>query len=284
MLPAVAAVVLTAPLLVGCGDDQTGDVAFGDASQPPLVLARRIELLLEDPSQLPTEASQSASAGRDAGLAQARGDDGGETDAGSLAADGAGEIRADALSASAAGEDAADSGAASAGLAAAGERPGDTDTVDPPVPPPTRTVRNPRPRSPRRTPRRAEPAPAEPEISLPPPTPGLDATDLYYAGKRKLEARDAPGAIADLAASLAARSSVRTMALLGRAYFDAGQLSRAEAILRKADSYPDAMLLLAQLYQQQGKLKQAKQVYKNFIERHPGHPKTPWAQRMGETL
>jgi TolA-binding protein len=123
--------------------------------------------------------------------------------------------------------------------------------------------------------------PAPPAAPLPP---DVDATDLYYSGKTKLANGDARGAIADLSLSLQARRSALTMVLLGQAYFDAGELGKAEKTLRAAGSHPDAMLLLATLYQQRGQTDKARQTWRAFIERHPQHPKADWARRILQTL
>lgn len=130
----------------------------------------------------------------------------------------------------------------------------------------------------------SEPAaePAKPEAAA--AKPEGDATDLYYSGKRKMEAGDLRGAIADLKTSQAIRFSVRTLTLLGRAYFDLGEFGPAAKALQQAGTYDEAMLLLAQLYQQQGKNAQARKVYERFLKEHPDHPKAAWVKRIVEAL
>lgn len=113
---------------------------------------------------------------------------------------------------------------------------------------------------------------------------GADATDLYTSGKRKLAAGDYPGAIQDLRASNKLRYSVRTLTTLGRAYFDAGQMAQAEKSFKAAGTFDEAMLLLAQLYQQSGKPGQARKVYEHFLQIHADHPKAEWARKMVQAL
>lgn len=113
---------------------------------------------------------------------------------------------------------------------------------------------------------------------------GADATDLYTSGKRKLTAGDYAGAIQDLRASNKLRYSVRTLTTLGRAYFDAGQMALAEKSFKAAGTFDEAMLLLAQLYQQTGKPGQARKVYEHFLQIHADHPKAEWARKMVQAL
>ncbi len=113
---------------------------------------------------------------------------------------------------------------------------------------------------------------------------GADATDLYYGGKRKLDHGDFAGAIADLRASHKIRPSVRTLTLLGRAYFDSDQLGAAEKAFKAAGTYDEAMLLLGQLYQQSGKADKARKVYDKFLAAHPDHPKAEWVRKLLQTL
>jgi outer membrane protein assembly factor BamD (BamD/ComL family) len=113
---------------------------------------------------------------------------------------------------------------------------------------------------------------------------GADATDLYYQGERKMKAGDFAGAIADLRASLSLRRSLLTLTTLGQAYFDAGDLKNAERTLRRAGSYPRAMLLLARLHQQRGQTSKAREVYKRFVAQHPNHSKAAWARTMVDAL
>ncbi|MBM4345066.1 MAG: tetratricopeptide repeat protein [Deltaproteobacteria bacterium] len=113
---------------------------------------------------------------------------------------------------------------------------------------------------------------------------GADATDLYYSGKRKLDHGDFAGAIADLRASHKVRASVRTLTLLGRAYFDSDQFALAEKAFKAAGTYDEAMLLLGQLYQQTGKADKARKVYDKFLAAHPDHPKAEWVRKLLQTL
>lgn len=113
---------------------------------------------------------------------------------------------------------------------------------------------------------------------------GADATDLFTSGKRKLAAGDYAGAIGDLRASNKLRYSVRTLTTLGRAYFDAGQMAQAEKAFKAAGTFDEAMLLLAQLYQQTGKPGQARKVYEQFLAVHADHPKAEWARKMIQAL
>ena len=113
---------------------------------------------------------------------------------------------------------------------------------------------------------------------------GADATDLYYSGKRKLDHGDFAGAIADLRASHKVRSSVRTLTLLGRAYFDSDQLGLAEKAFKSAGTYDEAMLLLGQLYQQAGKADKARKIYDKFLVAHPEHPKAEWVRKLLQAL
>ncbi len=123
-----------------------------------------------------------------------------------------------------------------------------------------------------------------PEPSAVPLPPGKDATDLYYEGKRALEARRYSAAIASLRASQQLRPSGRTLTLLGRTYFDAGRLKDAERALRRAGNRADALLLLATLYQQQGNSSRARRAYKALLTHHPDHPRADWVRRLLKTL
>ena len=113
---------------------------------------------------------------------------------------------------------------------------------------------------------------------------GADATDLYYSGKRKLDSGDLSGAINDLRASNQLRHSVRTLTMLGRAYFDAGQMGPAEKALRSAGTFDEAMLLLGQLYQSTGKAAQARKVYAQFLTLYPEHAKAEWVRKLLQAL
>lgn len=113
---------------------------------------------------------------------------------------------------------------------------------------------------------------------------GADATDLYYSGKRKLDAGDLKGAIADLRASQTLRPSARTLTLLGRALFDDNQLAAAIKVLQAAGNNDDAQLLLANVFQQQGKTAQARKVYEAFLKAHPDHPRATWVRNLLQTL
>jgi len=126
--------------------------------------------------------------------------------------------------------------------------------------------------------------PVEGEVRASLSVDGADATELYYSGKRKLDAGDAAGAIADLKASQRARASARTLTLLGRAHFDAGELSAAAKALRQAGSHDDAQLLLATLYQQTGKTSQARKVYEAFLKAHPDHKRAAWVRNLLQSL
>lgn len=130
-------------------------------------------------------------------------------------------------------------------------------------------------------PAKAEPAKADGGVVVPE---GADATDLYYSGKRKLEQGDLNGAINDLRASQQLRHSVRTLTLLGRAYFDAGQMGPAEKVLKAAGTYDDAMLLLGQLYQSTGKSAQARKIYAQFLTLYPEHAKAEWVRKLLQAL
>jgi Tfp pilus assembly protein PilF len=77
---------------------------------------------------------------------------------------------------------------------------------------------------------------------------------------------------------------VRTLTVLGRAYFDAGQMSQAEKAFKAAGSYDEAMLLLGQLYQQMGKSGQARKTYEKFLEIHGDHPKAEWVRKLLQAL
>ena len=126
--------------------------------------------------------------------------------------------------------------------------------------------------------------PTKGEVQPAAPTDGADATELYYSGKRKLDAGDLSGAIADLKASQKVRSSPRTLTLLGRAHFDAGDLTAAAKALQQAGNHDDAQLLLATLYQQTGKTAQARKVYEAFLKAHPDHPRAAWVRNLLQSL
>lgn len=125
------------------------------------------------------------------------------------------------------------------------------------------------------------PAQSEPAVEAPA---GADATDLYYSGKRKLDAGDYKGAIADLKVSQQLRPSARTLTLLGRAYFDGNKLPEAEKVLKQAGAHDEAQLLLANLYQQRGKIADARRVYQAFLQAHPDHAKAGWVRNLLQTL
>jgi cytochrome c-type biogenesis protein CcmH/NrfG len=72
--------------------------------------------------------------------------------------------------------------------------------------------------------------------------------------------------------------------MLGRAYFDLGEFGPAAKALQQAGDHDDAMLLLAQLYQQQGKTAQARKVYERFLKVHADHAKAAWVKRMLDAL
>ncbi len=155
----------------------------------------------------------------------------------------------------------------------------------PAAPPQERPAAAPKPTPPASEPtRRAEPEPPAAAAGGATVEPGLDATDLYYEGKRKLDAGKRDEAIALLNASLQRRASDRTRALLGRALFDAGRYGEAEKALRGATEHPDALLLLAQLYQHQGKASEARRTYTAFLTHHPNHAKAEWVRGMLRNL
>ena len=131
---------------------------------------------------------------------------------------------------------------------------------------------------------RAKAAKPEPEQAQTAPAEGEDATELYYRGKGKLDGGDLRGAIADLGASQRARSSPRTLTLLGRAYFDAGDLGAAAKALKQAGAHDEAQLVLATLYQQTGKTPLARKVYEAFLKAHPEHPKAAWVRNLIQSL
>jgi tetratricopeptide (TPR) repeat protein len=122
---------------------------------------------------------------------------------------------------------------------------------------------------------------AKPAVNVPE---GADATELQSSGRRKLEAGDLTGAIADLRASLQLRQSVQTQTLLGRAYFDHGDLAQAAKVLSAAGNHDEAMLLLGNVYQQQGKTAQARKTYEAFLKAHPDHRKAGWVRNLLTTL
>ncbi len=114
--------------------------------------------------------------------------------------------------------------------------------------------------------------------------PSLDATDLYWKGKRELEAGKLDAAIVDLTASMQRRPSDRTGTLLGRALFDAGRLSDAERVLKAAPRHADALLLLATLYQHRGRSELARRAYTSLLTYFPDHPRATWVRSMLRTL
>ncbi|MCO4760149.1 MAG: tetratricopeptide repeat protein [Myxococcales bacterium] len=286
---------------LGCGSDEPADVA----------LAKSVAAALADPSALPTMATETASATTAglaanapvaparAGAAAAPNSDGGAVDAGpaDTSSDAGGTSVTDA------GTLVADAGSSASEKRA--KQPGPTPVAKAVAPTP-KVVKNPefaakkpatrKPRSrqkpvrkvprQRRRPRAARvvaPPKTSPASDVPLP-PGKDATDLYYDGKRSLQARQYGAAIASLRASQQLRSSARTLTLLGRAYFDANRLKDAERALRKAGSRADALILLATLYQQQGRSARARRTYKALLTHHPNHPRADFARRMLKTL
>ncbi len=129
-----------------------------------------------------------------------------------------------------------------------------------------------------------KPRPALDDSASAPPPPGLDATDLFYRGKQQLSHGDLKGAISSLSASQRLRSSSRTLTKLGQAYFDLGKLKKAERTLRSAGKNPEAMLLLAALYQQTGRASKSAKVYKAFLNYHPDHRRANWVRGVLKTL
>ena len=128
-------------------------------------------------------------------------------------------------------------------------------------------------------PPRKEPERWQPEA--PPPPPGLDATDLYYLGQRQLQAGQLDAAIRSLSASQQQRPSARTLTRLGQAYFDAGKLKDAERALKQAGDNAEALILLGRLYLQQGRVAEARKVYRAFLTHHEDHRR---AQRVRDLL
>ncbi len=130
---------------------------------------------------------------------------------------------------------------------------------------------------------KAEAAKPEPPVAATPQG-GGDATELFFSGKRKADAGDFRGAIEEFKAAQAARPSPRTLTALGRAYFDAGEMAAAAAVLRKAGNHDDAQLLLGTLYQQMDKPDKARKVYEEFLKVHPDHAKADWVRKLLKTL
>jgi len=116
------------------------------------------------------------------------------------------------------------------------------------------------------------------------PAPKGDATDLYYAGLQQLRSGNFNAAIASLSASQRQRSSSRTLAKLGQAYFDAGKLTHAEKTLRAAGRRPEAMLLLATLYQQTSRVDRTRKTYQAFLTHHPDHSRAAWVRKILKRL
>jgi TolA-binding protein len=116
------------------------------------------------------------------------------------------------------------------------------------------------------------------------PAPTGDATDLYYAGVQQLRSGDFNRAVASLSASQRLRSSSRTLAKLGQAYFDSGRLKEAEQTLRAAGRRPEAMLLLATLYQQTSRVDRTRKTYQAFLAHHPDHARAGWVRNMLKQL
>ena len=130
-----------------------------------------------------------------------------------------------------------------------------------------------------------EPAPAAKPVAEPAASSaGADATELQTSGKRKLESGDLSGAIADLRASLQVRTSVQTQTLLGRAYFDHGDLAQAAKVLVAAGPNDEAMLLLGNVYQHQGNTNQARKTFEAFLQMHPNHRRAAWVRSLLQTL
>ncbi len=152
-----------------------------------------------------------------------------------------------------------------------------------PAPPPAKAESTPAAKPEAAKPAKAEPV--KPTTAAPAaPAGGGDPTELFFSGKRKADAGDFKGAIEDFKASLAARSSPRTLTALGKAYFDAGEMNAAAGALRKAGSAEDAQLLLGTLYQQMDKPEKARKVYEEFLKAHPDHAKADWVRKLLKTL
>ena len=116
------------------------------------------------------------------------------------------------------------------------------------------------------------------------PAPTGDATDLYYAGVQQLRSGNFNAAVVSLSASQRQRSSARTLAKLGQAYFDAGRLKEAEKTLRAAGRRPEAMLLLATLYQQTSRVDRTRKTYRAFLAHHPDHSRAGWVRKILKQL
>ena len=294
----------------GCGAEVPSEVP----------LAASVKAALADPSQLPRAVTPVAAAVAVAGAAadNAAAENAAAENAADAASAGA-DADASAVDSSEQSEPAAveTDAASNAQAVAADTTTGETDTgtspqpsVDAPAPTPKaapavtkppepvaakpkkRPLRKrvaakaPRKRAAKSRRAKAAPPPSQPvETNDPVPLPpGKDATDLYYEGKRALRARNYKAAIAALRASQQLRPSGRTLTLLGQAYFDANRVKDAEKALSRAGNRADALLLLATLYQQQGRSARARRAFKALLTYHPNHSRADWARRMLKTL
>lgn len=176
----------------------------------------------------------------------------------------------------------------------------DAAAPDPPPQPPVAAIEAPKPvrkvqrsepiktRPVAKTKRRA-PAPEKvrPVLADEPPAAniaGMDATDLYHRGVQELKSGRAAAAVASLSASQRMRASRRTLVKLGHAYFDAGRLKDAEKTLQAAGRHPEAMLLLAVLYQQTSRVDSTRKTYTAFLTHHPNHPRAAWVRNILKRL
>jgi Tfp pilus assembly protein PilF len=55
-------------------------------------------------------------------------------------------------------------------------------------------------------------------------------------------------------------------------------------VLKQAGAHDEAQLLLANLYQQRGKIADARRVYQAFLQAHPDHAKAGWVRNLLQTL
>lgn len=252
-------------------------------AEPVLPLAKQLQLALDHPEGLPAEPSAVA-VDPTATVALADAVSPAEAVTAVTAESGAPDNR---------GEPRAKASSEAIGSAAVQPAPAKPEPIKPEKPDPAKPAAL-KPNTPRTDPAKPAAVPAQSEAAKPvaqpkvdaaPPSSatapaGADATELYYSGKRKLDSGDLKGAIADLQVSQSLRYSVRTLTLLGRAQFDAGQMASAEKTLKSAGTYAEAMLLLGKLYQQMGKPGQAKKVYEQFLSVHSDHPKAEWVRKL----
>ena len=122
------------------------------------------------------------------------------------------------------------------------------------------------------------------EAAAPAGLEGMDATDLYHKGVQQLHNGQAKAATVTLSASQRLRPSARTLAKLGQAYMDAGKLKEAEKTLSAAGRRPEAMLLLAILFQQTSRVDRTRKTYNAFLTHHPNHPRAAWVRNILKQL